>query len=75
MASAAEIRALIAEVKGIAVEVAGDLDEVIEKLNNPDGITAADAQAIALDVSELRDQLRGVADKVPEPVVEPPVEG
>ena len=60
MATAAEIKALIAEI-------AGDLDEVIAKLENSGGLSEAEAQEIA-------DQLRGVAGKVPEPV-EPPVEG
>ena len=61
MATAAEIKALIAEI-------GGDLDEVIAKLENSGGLSAAEAQEIA-------DSLRLIGDKVPEPVEPPPVEG
>jgi predicted PurR-regulated permease PerM len=72
MATAAEIKALVEEIKTIAVEVGGDLDEVIEKLNNSGGLSAAEAQEVADSLTTLRDSLRSIGDKVPEPE-EPPV--
>ncbi len=62
-----QIMATAAEIKALIAEIAGDLDEVIAKLEGATGgLTAAEAQEIA-------DLLKPIAEKVPEPV-EPPVE-
>ena len=67
-----DINAKLDRVETLSGEIAGDLDEVIEKLNNApaDGLTKEEAEAIAARLEGHVVSLEGIAGKVPEPPAE-----
>jgi Zn-dependent M32 family carboxypeptidase len=73
MANLLEIKALIVEQKEVITEVAGDIAELIAKLEG--GLTAAETQEVFDALKENVVKLKEAAAIVPEPPVEPPVEG
>ena len=73
MANLSEIKALIIEQKEVITEVAGDIAELVAKLEG--GLTAVEAQEVFDALKENVVKLKEAASIVPEPPVEPPVEG
>lgn len=73
MANLSEIKALIIEQKEVITEVAGDIAELVAKLEG--GLNAVEAQEVFDALKENVFKLKEAAAIVPEPPVEPPVEG
>lgn len=71
MANAQEIKDLLVEQKGVIEEVAGDIAELIAKLEG--GLTADEAQEVYDSLKANVEKLKEAAAVVPEP--EPTVEG
>jgi uncharacterized lipoprotein YehR (DUF1307 family) len=63
-----ELTALLTEIGSAIDNVAGDIDRLAEQATG--GITPADADAFKTQLTDLRDKLRTVADKTPEPETE-----
>ena len=73
MAIAQEIKDLLVEQKAVIEEVAGDIAELIAKLET--GLTADEAQEVYTALKANVDKLKEAAAIVPEPDPEEPVEG
>lgn len=67
MAAFEDLKTVLGEINGTTNEIAADLDEVIAKLNQPGGLTEAQAQEIVDDLRRHSDTLKGVAAKYPAP--------
>lgn len=74
MAAFDDLKAELGVINGTTNEIAADLDEVIAKLNNPGGLTEAQAQEIVNDLRSTSTTLKGIATKYPAVVTPPPPE-
>ena len=72
MANFQEIKNLLAEQKAVIEEVAGDIAELVGKLEG--GLTTAESTEVFAALKLNVDKLKEAAAIVPEPPVEPPVE-
>lgn len=67
MAAFEDLKAVLGEINGTTNEIASDIDEIIAKLNQPGGLTEAQAQEIVTDLRGHSDTLKAVAAKYPAP--------